>query len=68
VLIGKLETLKHAAPVEDVNENNLVVKKPQKHAAGLEAVVLALDRGIAQAPNCPQAERSVGGSYHLARV
>ena len=37
------------APVEDVNENNLVVKKSKKSAAGLAAVVVALDRGIAQA-------------------
>ncbi|TFB46772.1 FdhF/YdeP family oxidoreductase [Cryobacterium tagatosivorans] len=37
------------APVEDINENNLVVKKPKKSAAGVEAVVVALDRGIAQA-------------------
>jgi len=39
----------HKAPVEDINENNLVVKKPKTSAAGLEAVVVALDRGIAQA-------------------
>jgi len=41
--------MKRGAPVEDINENNLVVKKPQTHAAGLEAVAVALDRGIAQA-------------------
>src|SRR5680860_1407440 len=37
------------APVEDINEHDLVVTKPKKSAAGLEAVVVALDRGIAQA-------------------
>jgi formate dehydrogenase major subunit len=37
------------APIEDINEDNLVVRKPKKSAAGLEAVVVALDRGIAQA-------------------
>jgi formate dehydrogenase major subunit len=41
--------MKRGAPVEDINENNLVVKKPKESAAGLEAVVVALDRGIAQA-------------------
>ncbi|WP_104196596.1 FdhF/YdeP family oxidoreductase [Cryobacterium sp. M15] len=41
--------MKRAAPVNDINESNLVVKKPRTHAAGLEAVVVALDRGIAQA-------------------
>ena len=37
------------APIEDINENNLRVKKPKKSAAGLEAVVVALERGVAQA-------------------
>ena len=37
------------APVKDINEDNLVVGKPKTHAAGLTAVVVALDRGIAQA-------------------
>ncbi|MBG6058483.1 formate dehydrogenase major subunit [Cryobacterium sp. MP_M5] len=37
------------APIEDINENNLRVKKPKKSAAGLEAVAVALERGIAQA-------------------
>ncbi|KFF61005.1 hypothetical protein JF66_00580 [Cryobacterium sp. MLB-32] len=41
--------MKRGAPVEDINEDNLVVKQPKTHAAGLEAVVVALDRGIAQA-------------------
>jgi len=38
-----------SAPIEDINEDNLVVTKPKTHAAGVEAVVVALDRGIAQA-------------------
>ncbi|MBC7441684.1 MAG: FdhF/YdeP family oxidoreductase [Ramlibacter sp.] len=37
------------APIEDINEDNLVVKKPKKSAAGVEAVLVALDRGFAQA-------------------
>lgn len=37
------------APIEDINENNLRVTKPKKSAAGLEAVVVALERGVAQA-------------------
>ncbi len=37
------------APIKDINEDNLVVGKPKTHAAGLTAVVVALDRGIAQA-------------------
>ncbi|MET3770347.1 formate dehydrogenase major subunit [Marisediminicola sp. UYEF4] len=37
------------APVEDINEDNLTIKKPKKSAAGVEAVLVALDRGIAQA-------------------
>ena len=41
--------MKRGAPIDDINENTLVVKKPKTHAAGLEAVVVALDRGIAQA-------------------
>jgi len=41
--------MKRGAPVEDINENNLLVKKPRTHAAGIEAVVVALDRGISQA-------------------
>ncbi|MDJ0338920.1 FdhF/YdeP family oxidoreductase [Cryobacterium sp. PH31-O1] len=38
-----------SAPIEDINEDNLVVTAPKTHAAGVEAVVVALDRGIAQA-------------------
>ena len=41
--------MKRPAPVEDINEDNLVVTTPKTHAAGIEAVVVALDRGIAQA-------------------
>ncbi|TFC52132.1 FdhF/YdeP family oxidoreductase [Cryobacterium sp. TmT2-59] len=37
------------APIDDINEDNLVVKKPKKSAAGVEAVAVALERGIAQA-------------------
>ena len=41
--------MKRGAPVEDINEDNLTIKKPKKSAAGVEAVLVALDRGIAQA-------------------
>ena len=37
------------APKADINEDDLVVTAPKTHAAGVEAVVVALDRGIAQA-------------------
>jgi formate dehydrogenase major subunit len=37
------------APIEDINEDNLVVGKPKTHAAGLKAVAVALERGFAQA-------------------
>ncbi|TFD35269.1 FdhF/YdeP family oxidoreductase [Cryobacterium sp. TMT1-62] len=37
------------APIEDINEDNLAVTKPKKSAAGVEAVLVALDRGFAQA-------------------
>ncbi|TFB83781.1 FdhF/YdeP family oxidoreductase [Cryobacterium algoricola] len=37
------------APIQDINEDSLVVKKPKTSAAGLEAVVVALERGVAQA-------------------
>ena len=37
------------APIEDINEDDLVVTKPKKTAAGVEAVLVALDRGFAQA-------------------
>jgi formate dehydrogenase major subunit len=39
--------MKRGAPVEDINEDDLVVTKPKKSAAGLEAVVVALERGVA---------------------
>ncbi|WP_104082106.1 FdhF/YdeP family oxidoreductase [Cryobacterium sp. Y11] len=38
-----------SAPIEDINEDNLVVTAPKTHAAGVGAVLVALDRGIAQA-------------------
>ena len=41
--------MKRGAPVTDINENNLVITKPKKAAARLEAAVVALDRGNAQA-------------------
>ncbi|MBH0008377.1 FdhF/YdeP family oxidoreductase [Salinibacterium sp. SWN1162] len=41
--------MKRGAPVDDINEDDLLVKKPKKSAAGVEAVLVALDRGIAQA-------------------
>ena len=41
--------MRRGAPVEDINEDNLTIKKPKKSAAGVEAVIVALDRGIAQA-------------------
>ncbi len=37
------------APIEDIDENQLTVTKPKRHAAGLTAVGVALERGIAQA-------------------
>ncbi len=37
------------APVEDIDETKLTVTKPKTSAAGLTAVGVALDRGIAQA-------------------
>ncbi|MDH6236844.1 FdhF/YdeP family oxidoreductase [Cryobacterium sp. CG_9.6] len=37
------------APIEDINEDNLIVKEPKTHAAGVKAVMVALDRGFAQA-------------------
>jgi formate dehydrogenase major subunit len=38
----------HRAPIKDIDENNLRIKKPKRSAAGLEAVVVALERGMAQ--------------------
>ncbi|GER23927.1 formate dehydrogenase subunit alpha [Zafaria cholistanensis] len=37
------------APVEDINEEDLRVGKPKTSAAGVKAVMVALERGIAQA-------------------
>ena len=41
--------MKRGAPVDDINEDDLLVGKPKKSAAGLKAVEVALERGIAQA-------------------
>ncbi|MHA6669151.1 FdhF/YdeP family oxidoreductase [Homoserinimonas sp. A447] len=41
--------MKRAAPVNDINEDDLKVKPPKTTAAGVEAVMVALDRGVAQA-------------------
>ena len=41
--------MKRAAPIDDINEDNLVVTKPKTHAAGVKAVLVSLDRGISQA-------------------
>ncbi|KAB1655640.1 FdhF/YdeP family oxidoreductase [Pseudoclavibacter chungangensis] len=35
-------------PVKDIDEDALKVSKPERHAAGMKAVMVALDRGIAQ--------------------
>ena len=43
------ESMRRAAPVEDINEDHLQVKDPKKYAAGLTAVGVALERGISQA-------------------
>ncbi|WP_418908178.1 FdhF/YdeP family oxidoreductase [Glutamicibacter endophyticus] len=37
------------APIEDINEDDLKVSKPKSSAAGLEAVMVSLQRGFAQA-------------------
>jgi formate dehydrogenase major subunit len=37
------------APEQDVNEDNLEVRPPHKGAAGLKAVAVAMERGLAQA-------------------
>ncbi|MGY4541526.1 formate dehydrogenase major subunit [Arthrobacter sp. UYNi723] len=41
--------MKRGAPVDDINEDDLLVGKPKKSAAGLKAVEVALERGFAQA-------------------
>jgi formate dehydrogenase major subunit len=40
---------KSTAPTSDIDELNLVVGKPERHAAGVKAVTVALERGIEQA-------------------
>jgi formate dehydrogenase major subunit len=37
------------APVDDINEDDLEVRAPKKGAAGVKAVTVALERGLAQA-------------------
>lgn len=37
------------APEQDINEDDLEIRPPKKSAAGLKAVAVALERGIAQA-------------------
>jgi len=44
-----MDGMTRRAPIQDINEDSLVVKKPKTSAAGLEAVVIALERGVAQA-------------------
>lgn len=41
--------VRQPAPLQDINEENLRVGTPKDHAAGIKAVAVALDRGIAQA-------------------
>ena len=38
-----------SAPRQDIDEDDLEVSAPKNSAAGLEAVVVALERGVAQA-------------------
>ncbi|MGY4544543.1 hypothetical protein ACVWY0_004490, partial [Arthrobacter sp. UYNi723] len=40
---------KQPAPVADINEDNLAVHKPKTEAAGVKAVMVALERAVAQA-------------------
>ncbi|TQJ38613.1 formate dehydrogenase major subunit [Arthrobacter sp. SLBN-112] len=40
---------KQPAPVADINEDNLEVHKPKTEAAGVKAVMVALERAVAQA-------------------
>ena len=37
------------APVADINEDSLAVGKPKTEAAGVKAVMVALERAVAQA-------------------
>ena len=39
---------KQPAPVADINEDNLAVHKPKTEAAGVKAVMVALERAVAQ--------------------
>ncbi|MEE1622250.1 FdhF/YdeP family oxidoreductase [Zafaria sp. Z1313] len=41
--------MKRAAPVNDINEDELKVSGPKTSAAGVKAVLVALDRGVSQA-------------------
>ncbi|MGJ9402813.1 FdhF/YdeP family oxidoreductase [Arthrobacter sp. KK5.5] len=41
--------MNRSAPVDDINENDLVVHAPKTSAAGVKAVMVALDRGFSQA-------------------
>ena len=40
---------KQSAPVADINEDDLDVHKPKREAAGVKAVMVALERAVAQA-------------------
>ena len=40
---------KQPAPVADINEDELSVHKPKTEAAGVKAVMVALERAVAQA-------------------
>ncbi|TLM88243.1 FdhF/YdeP family oxidoreductase [Pseudarthrobacter sp. NamE5] len=44
-----MDFLIQGAPVEDIDENSLEIHPPKKAAAGVKAVTVALERGIAQA-------------------
>jgi hypothetical protein len=49
VKAGPLKLGKQPAPVADINEDELEVRKPKKEAAGVKAVMVALERAVAQA-------------------
>ncbi len=44
---------KQPAPVADINEDDLEVHKPKTEAAGVKAVMVALERAVAQAGRDP---------------
>ena len=44
-----MSLLRRPAPVEDINEEELEVHDPKTHAAGVKAVMVALERGVSQA-------------------